>query len=280
MTRIANLLGCLTALSLVFAQVASAQSPEEGTVQAAGVVLNETMASAGHQLPQAMLADAYGVAIIPNVIKGSFIVGARHGRGLLFIREENGIWRAPVFITLTGGNIGWQVGLQSSDIILVFKTPKSVEGVLSGRLTLGADAAVAAGPVGRQAAAATDERFQAEIYAYSRSRGLFAGVSIDGSVLRMDQFATSAYYRSPAPGQPVIVPPSAQQLTQTIVAYASAQHHRRLRRRPCRIRRSLRIKASPKRTCCVHSWHSSPHSSTSYWIRNGRTISHFRRLCF
>ena len=222
MTRIANLLGCLTALSLVFAQVASAQSSEEGTVQAAGVVLNETMASAGHQLPQAMLADAYGVAIIPNVIKGSFIVGARHGRGLLFIREENGIWRAPVFITLTGGNIGWQVGLQSSDIILVFKTPKSVEGVLSGRLTLGADAAVAAGPVGRQAAAATDERFQAEIYAYSRSRGLFAGVSIDGSVLRMDQFATSAYYRSPAPGQPVIVPPSAQQLTQTIVAYASA----------------------------------------------------------
>ncbi len=188
---------------------------EEETVQAAAVVLNETMATPGHQIPQAMLADAYGVAIIPNVIKGSFVVGARHGRGVLFIREANGIWRAPVFISLTGGNIGWQVGLQSSDIILVFKTPRSVEGILSGMLTLGADAAVAAGPVGRQTAAATDGRLQAEIYAYSRSRGLFAGVSIDGSVVRMDQFATGTYYGSPAPGQPVIVPQSAQQLTRS-----------------------------------------------------------------
>jgi lipid-binding SYLF domain-containing protein len=220
--RIAHLLTCLTALSLVSVPVAFAQHLEEGTVRAAGVVLNETMATAGHQVPQAMLADAYGVAIIPNVIKGSFVVGARHGRGVLFLRETNGIWHAPVFITLTGGNIGWQVGLQSSDVILVFKTPKSVEGILSGKLTLGADAAVAAGPVGRQTAAATDGRLQAEIYAYSRSRGLFAGVSIDGSVVRMDQFATSAYYRSPAPGQPVIVPPSAQQLTQAIVAYSGA----------------------------------------------------------
>ena len=220
MIRIAHRLACLTALSLLFDPVASAQYLEEGTVQAAGVVLNETMATAGHQIPQAMLADAYGVAIIPNVIKGGFVVGARFGRGLLFIRDANGIWHAPVFITLTGGNIGWQVGLQSSDIVLVFKTPKSVQGILSGTLTLGADAAVAAGPIGRQAAAATDGRLQAEIYAYSRSRGLFAGVSIDGSVMRLDQFATGVYYRSPAPGQPVIVPPSAQQLTQAVAAFS------------------------------------------------------------
>jgi lipid-binding SYLF domain-containing protein len=169
-----------------------------------------------------MLDDAHGVAIIPNVIKGSFVVGARHGRGLLFIREADGVWRAPVFITLTGGNFGWQIGVQSSDIILVFKTQKSVQGILSGKLTLGADAAAAAGPVGRQTAVATDGRLQAEIYTYSRSRGLFAGVSIDGSVLRIDQLATGAYYRGPGPGQEAIVPPSAQQLTQTIANYAAA----------------------------------------------------------
>jgi lipid-binding SYLF domain-containing protein len=222
MCRIAHLFTCLTALSLISAPFASAGYLEEETVQAAAVVLNETMATPGHQIPQAMLADAYGVAIIPNVIKGSFVIGARHGRGVLCIREANGIWRAPVFISLTGGNIGWQVGLQSSDIILVFKTPRSVEGILSGMLTLGADAAVAAGPVGRQTAAATDGRLRAEIYAYSRSRGLFAGVSIDGSVVRMDRFATGTYYGNPAAGQPVIVPPSAQQLTESIVAYAGA----------------------------------------------------------
>ena len=94
------------------------------------------------------------------------------GRGVLFLRDANGAWHAPVFIALTGGNVGWQVGVQSSDIILVFKTAKSVQGIVSGKLTLGADAAAAAGPVGRQAAAATDGRLQAEIYSYSRSRGI------------------------------------------------------------------------------------------------------------
>jgi lipid-binding SYLF domain-containing protein len=172
------------------------------------------------RIPQSMLADAYGVAIVPNVLKGGFVVGARFGRGLLFVREPDGIWHAPVFITLTGGNIGWQVGVQSSDIILVFKTSKSVQGILSGKLTLGADAAAAAGPIGRQGAIATDGRLQAEIYSYSRSRGLFAGVSIDGSVVAVDQLATGSYYGSPGPGQPVIVPPSAEQLTQMIAAYA------------------------------------------------------------
>jgi len=208
----------LLALLCFAATESAAQFSEEATVQAADAVLRETMATPGSQIPLAMLADAYGVAIIPNVIKGSFVVGARRGRGLLFVREANGVWHAPVFITLTGGNVGWQVGVQSSDIILVFKTPRSVQGILNGKLTLGADAAAAAGPVGRQAAVATDGRLQAEIYTYSRSRGLFAGVSIDGSVVRIDRFATSTYYRSPSPGQPVAIPPTAQQLTEAIAA--------------------------------------------------------------
>jgi lipid-binding SYLF domain-containing protein len=201
-------------------QSASAQQQEEQTVRAAMTVFNESMASQDNKIPQAMLADAHGVAIIPNVIKGSFVVGARHGKGVLMIREADGVWHAPVFITLTGGNVGWQVGLQASDIILVFKTPRSIQGILSGKLTLGADASAAAGPVGRETAAATDGKLQAEIYTYSRARGLFAGVSIDGSVVRIDQLATGAYYQNPAPGQPVNIPASAQQLTQTVASYA------------------------------------------------------------
>lgn len=196
------------------------QAIEEQTVQAAGTVLNEAMSTTLNHIPAAMLADCHGVAIVPNVIKGGFIVGARHGKGLLFIRGSDGVWHAPVFITLTGGNIGWQIGVQSSDIVLVFKTARSVQGILSGKLTIGGDAAAAAGPVGRETGIATDAHLKAEIYTYSRSRGLFAGVSIDGSVVRVDQLSTGSYYRSPAPGQPAAIPPSALALTQTIAAYA------------------------------------------------------------
>ncbi len=205
----------------ITARPLAAQYREEEIVQSATQVLNETLSTSVTKIPQSMLADASGVAIIPNVIKGSFVVGARHGRGLLFVREPNGIWHAPVFMTLTGGNIGWQVGVQSSDIVLVFKTQRSVQGILNGKLTLGADAAAAAGPIGRQGAVGTDGKLQAEIYTYSRSRGLFAGVSIDGSVLQVDQLATGQYYRSPAPGAPVVVPESAKQLTQQIAAVTS-----------------------------------------------------------
>jgi len=204
------------------AGVATAQSNEDRIVQQATVVLREAMSTPGNQIPLSMLEDAHGVAIIPSVVKGSFIVGARHGRGLLVVRQSAGVWHAPVFITLTGGNIGWQIGVQSSDIVLVFKTERSIQGLLSGKLTLGADAAAAAGPLGREAGVATDGRLQAEIYTYSRSRGLFAGVSIDGSVVQVDPYATGSYYTSPAPGLPVTIPPAAEQLTLAIANYTAS----------------------------------------------------------
>lgn len=199
---------------------ASGQTIQDQTIQASSMILNEALSAPFNRIPAAMLADCHGVAIVPNVIKGGFIIGARHGKGVLFVRDPDGVWRAPVFITLTGGNIGWQVGVQSSDIVLVFKTARSVQGILSGKLTIGGDAAAAAGPVGREAAAATDGRLSAEIYTYSRSRGLFAGVSIDGSVIQIDQLSTGEYYRSPGPGQPVVVPPAALLLTETIARNA------------------------------------------------------------
>jgi lipid-binding SYLF domain-containing protein len=197
-----------------------AQTAEDSIVRSSSAVLGEIMAVPLAGIPQSMLADAHGIAIIPKVLKGSFVIGARHGRGVLLIRNDQGFWHAPVFISLTGGNIGWQIGVQSTDVILVFKTRKSVEGILAGKFTLGADATAAAGPIGRQAAAATDMTLQAEIYSYSRSRGLFAGVSFDGSVMSVDRMATGAYYRSPGPGQPAIVPDSALRLTQSVATYA------------------------------------------------------------
>jgi lipid-binding SYLF domain-containing protein len=196
-----------------------AQTTEEQTMQAAASVLDEIMAIPAKGIPSALLAEAEGVAIIPNVIKGGFIVGARYGNGVLVVKE-NGFWRAPVFITLTGGNVGWQAGVQATDIVLVFKTQKSIQGILSGTFTLGVDAAAAAGPVGRQASAATDAGLKSEIYSYSRSRGIFAGVSFDGSALTVNQFANAAYYQQAGSGT---VPPSARVVVDKIIAYSQPQ---------------------------------------------------------
>ena len=204
------------------------QSPEAATVDAAVTVLDEIMAVPNKKIPHSLLADAQGLAIIPNMVKGGFIVGIRHGRGLVVVRDEQGTWKPPVFVSLTGGSVGWQAGLQATDVVLVFKTRKSVDGLMRGKFTIGADAAVAAGPVGRQAAAATDTSLGAEILSYSRSRGLFAGVSLDGSALQIDQAANQAYYQGTGyspnvsqPGQPAQLPPSAVKLLGSIVRYTS-----------------------------------------------------------
>lgn len=197
------------------------QAREEEVVRAATVVLDQTMSMQMEGIPRSLLDDARGVAIIPGVIKGGFVIGARYGRGVLLVRDEAGTWRLPSFVTLAGGSFGWQIGVQATDLILIFKTQKSVDNILTGKLTLGADAAVAAGPVGREAAAATDQRLGAEIYTYSRSRGLFAGVALDGSVLRIDQADNALYYPSPAPGQPAATPQSAVLLAQKVASYTS-----------------------------------------------------------
>ena len=201
---------------------APAQGPEEATMRTAAIVMDEIMAIPGKSIPTSLLADAEGVAVIPNVLKGGFIIGARYGKGVLVVKE-NGQWRAPVFITLTGGNVGWQAGVQATDVVLVFKSKRSIQGVLSGTFTLGVDAAAAAGPLGRQASAATDVGLKSEIYSYSRSRGVFAGVSFDGSALMIDQFANAAYYQQPGFADSGTVPPSARALVEKIMVYSNSQ---------------------------------------------------------
>ena len=193
-----------------------ARADAEMTVRSADQTLHEIMAIPASQIPGALLADAQGVAIIPGVIKIGFIAGIRRGHGVVLVRGPDGAWSLPQFVTLTGGSVGWQAGVQGTDVVLVFMTKKSVEGLMSGKFTIGADAAAAAGPVGRNAAAATDGRLRAEILSYSRSRGLFAGISLDGSAIEVDTAEQINYYGS-LPGQPASrVPESAMKLLQDL----------------------------------------------------------------
>jgi lipid-binding SYLF domain-containing protein len=186
---------CLVLLLGFAAQPARAGAREEGRLLTATEVLEEVQAMPDVRLPDTLLSHAYGIAVIPDVTKVAFIFGGRHGNGVLVVRDKlNSPWSNPVFISLTGGSWGFQAGAQSSDIILVFTTKTGIEGITGGKLTLGADASVATGPVGRQGSAATDIGFNAEIYSYARTRGLFGGIALDGSVIAIDRSANAALY--------------------------------------------------------------------------------------
>jgi lipid-binding SYLF domain-containing protein len=171
-----------------------AGAKETKTIRNAVEVLEEITAIPEKGIPPSLLQDAQGIAVVPGVIKVGFVIGGRHGRGVLLIREKRAGWSNPVFVSITGGSVGWQIGAQSTDVILVFKSMKSIDGIMKGKFTLGADAAIAAGPVGRRAEAATDVQLKAEIYSYSRSRGLFAGVSVEGAALQIDDEANADFY--------------------------------------------------------------------------------------
>ena len=193
--RIRLPLSCIL-LSLAVAIPAIAATPEEERVVAATDVIDQLLRIPEQSVPDVLLSRAYAVAVIPNVVKIGFGLGARRGKGVLVVRQDNGTWSNPAFVTLTGGSFGWQIGAQSTDIILVFKTREGVDNISKGKLTLGADASIAAGPVGRHTSVATDIEFQAEVFSYSRSRGLFAGVALEGAGVTMDRAANAAFYGS------------------------------------------------------------------------------------
>jgi len=174
------------------ATAAQAQSREEARLLEAAEVLDALRSQRDTAIPENLLQRAYGVAVVPSVKKVAFVLGGRRGSGVLTVRDSRGRFTNPVFINLTGGSVGWQIGAQETDIVLGFTTRRGVEGINDGKLTLGVGASVAAGPVGRQAEAAGGTN--AEVYAYSRSRGLFAGVSLDGTAISIDERGNRAFY--------------------------------------------------------------------------------------
>ena len=157
-------------------------------------VLEEMMKESDKGIPVGLIEGCAGIAILPDVIRAGLIIGGRHGKGVLLVRTKDGGWSDPTFVDIKGGSIGWQAGVQSADIILVFRTPRSIENITEGQFTLGADAGVAAGPVGRTAEASTDSELKAEILSYSRSRGLYAGLTLQGSSLQEDRKANRSFY--------------------------------------------------------------------------------------
>ena len=167
---------------------------EDALARNAVRVVNEMQVIPESAIPDKLMDEAHAIAVIPDSIKAGLIIGGRRGHGLLSVKAPDGTWSNPSFITLTGGSIGFQAGVQSADIVLVFSSPRGLESIVNGKLTLGADAGVAAGPVGRHAAVATDGAMKAEIWSWSRARGLFAGVAIDGAVLSIDHDANTDVY--------------------------------------------------------------------------------------
>lgn len=186
-----------TLIVALFATTAMpARAGEEETQRATNAlrVLTEVMQAPDKAIPKDLLANAHAIAVIPDVIKAGFVIGGRRGEGLVSVKTRDGTWSNPSFIGLTGGSIGFQAGVSSTDVILVFRTQRGVESIVNGKFTIGADASAAAGPVGRSAQASTDAQMHAEIYSYSRARGLFAGAALDGTALVIDNTANQAVY--------------------------------------------------------------------------------------
>ncbi len=213
------------------AQAPVVAGPEVQTVIAARQTLDQFFSLQIEAIPPSMLQSAAGVAIFPNMVKGGFILGVNYGKGVLHVRNQDQSWSPPVMVTMGGGSIGFQAGVQAADIVLVFKPPQSLTNILGGqKVTLGADASVAVGPVGRQANAATDARLGAEIYSYARSRGLFLGVSLGGADLSVDHNADGALYGrygvSPADvfnSNGITIRPEVQQLVADLNAKSGVQ---------------------------------------------------------
>src|SRR5215470_16791351 len=162
-------------------------------VESAATVLNEIMAAPDKGIPEEILGSAKCIAVVPSLLKGGFIFGGAHGKGVATCRTADG-WSAPAPFTMTGGSFGLQIGVQGVDLVMVIMNDKGMQALLSSKFKLGADASAAAGPVGRHAEASTDWKMRAEVLTYSRARGLFAGVTVNGAAIRQDEDSTREIY--------------------------------------------------------------------------------------
>jgi lipid-binding SYLF domain-containing protein len=227
----ASLVALLSFVNPAPLRAADDDTKEADRVRNAGKVAKEIM-DIPDDIPQDLIDKADCVIVLPSVLKAAFIVGASYGRGVMTCRGgENfrGPWSAPSMMALEGGSFGFQIGGQATDFVLLIMNERGAGAILSSKVKLGADASAAAGPVGRTAAAATDVTLRAEVLTYSRSRGLFAGVSLEGSTLRPDNDANERLYGKKVEAKAIVfrkavpIPPSAKLLIATLTKHSP--HH-------------------------------------------------------
>jgi lipid-binding SYLF domain-containing protein len=214
-----------SALVVISSQVAVASDREEDVARTekAAVVFKQVMDTPDRAIPHHLLESAKCIAIIPGDKKFAFILGGSYGRGVATCRTSHG-WSAPMFVAIDGGSVGYQIGGSSTDIVMLFMNDRALHSLLSDKFKLGADASVAAGPVGRSAAAGTDLKLNAEILSYSRSKGIFAGVSLDGAVVQGDKSGDQAMYGADVDRHEIVdgkvaMPASARDLVHELHAY-------------------------------------------------------------
>jgi len=188
--RLAILLLALSAIPTVVV----AGPTEDERARNAVRVLTDIQQIPESAIPDKLLDEARAIVVVPDTLKIGLVFGGRRGHGLVSVKNPDGTWSNPSFVKLTGGSIGFQAGVQSADVVMVFRSDRGLDSIVNGKITLGADAGVAAGPVGRNASTATDGQLKAEIWSWSRARGLFAGVALDGAVLSIDDAANEAVY--------------------------------------------------------------------------------------
>jgi lipid-binding SYLF domain-containing protein len=192
------LLAAVVALGLAaapLAQVSQEGVKEADRVKEAITVLDEVMSASDSSVPKNILERAEAIAVFPSLVKAGFVVGGQRGRGVISVRDtKTGAWSSPAFLTITGGSFGLQIGAQAVDLVLVVQNRRGLDQLLKNQFKIGADASVAAGPVGRDASASTDIQLRAQILSYSRTRGLFAGVTLNGSTIRQDRDANERFY--------------------------------------------------------------------------------------
>jgi lipid-binding SYLF domain-containing protein len=184
----------ISAVAVALATALIAQGDEARRIRDSIVVLSEIINAADKEIPRSILQNAQGVAVFPSLLKGGFIVGGQRGRGVLSARKNKTTWSSPAFLTITGGSFGLQIGGQAVDLVLIVNNQRGLEQLVGNQFKVGADASVAAGPVGRDAGVATDIQMRAQIFSYSRTRGVFAGITLNGSTIAQDRDANERFY--------------------------------------------------------------------------------------
>ena len=184
----------LLILSVSFTSAKSQDKQKEQDKIDASIKVLQDFGQMKEKIPQQLMEITEGIIVVPKLINAGFVVGGKRGKGIAMVKLPDGTWSDPVFVTVTGGSVGLQAGIQSVDLVLIFKNRETLQNIGERSVTLGGDVSVTAGPLGRNSTASTDTKLEAEVYSYSRSKGLFAGISLGGSVIGIDENANQAFY--------------------------------------------------------------------------------------